>query len=282
MKVDEIFPHVVGDRSTLKERLLRSALDRGISQEDTEKVLADIPEPILDAGAFLDKMTGLWRYEFGIPFTINGSYVWGAHMWIPVDHLDRAIATARQRLIDTERAIYYARLNDIEKHAETLAEMIPGNKISKDVASKFEASGYGVGNTTIDWVFQLPDRRVLLEVKSRSKDFIEQISNKRYGNAMPEPDHDPALLFQSVEKKLKPADPDETLQGVWIGTHLQQHASKLNGAFAALDSTKVHFAILGDWESDIHVLVGRDKDREFLYSLFNAHPSSRFTFMPSA
>lgn len=267
MKVDEIFPHVVGDRSTLKERLLRSYLDRGISQEDTEKVLADIPAPILDAGAFLDKMTGLWRYEFGIPFTINGSYVWGAHMWIPVDHLDRAI--------------YYARLNDIGKHAETLAEMIPGNKISKDVASKFEASGYGIGNTTIDWVFQLPDRRVLLEVKSRSKDFIEQISNERGGNAMPEPDHDPALLFQSVEKKLKPADPEKTLQGVWIGTHLQQHESKLNGAFAALDSTKVHFAILGDWESDIHVLVGRDQDREFLYSLFNAHPSSRFTFMPS-
>lgn len=281
MKIDEIFPQVVGDRISLMEHLLCSALGRGLSPEDAKKDLAEIPAPLIAAGAFLDKMTGMWRYEFGLPFTINGSYVWGTHMWVPVDHLIRAIATARLRLDEKARVAYYARLNDAEKHAETLAEMIPGDKLAETVATEFEAPGFGVGNNTVDWVIQLPDRRILLDVKSRSKDFIKQLQNEGDGNTIPEPDHDPTLLFRSVEKKLNVADPETTLQGVWIGTHIQQHEGCLNEAFAGLDATKVHFAILGDWGPDIHVLVRREQDRETLLNLFNARPSTRFTFMPS-
>lgn len=281
MKIDEIFPQAIGDRSSLKERLVCNALDHGVSPEDAERNLAEVPAPLIDAGAFLDKMTGIWRYEYGLPFTI-GSHVWGTHMWIPVDHFFRATVTARLRLDEKARAAYYARLNDPGRHTITLVEMIPGDKLGAEVAAEFEASGYGVGNSTLDWVIQLPERRVLLDVKSRSKDFIEQMKNKSDGNTMPEPDHDPTLLFLSLEKKLNTADPAATLQGIWITTHIQQHEAKLNDAFAALDSTKVHFAVLSDWEPDIHVLVKREQDREFLLGLFRASSSKRFTFMPSA
>lgn len=282
MMIDQVFPHVVGDRGSLKDQLLQRAKTQGLSVEQATERLAPVPIPLIDAGAFLDKLTGLWRYEFGVPFKINGSLVWGAHMWVPVDHLHRAIITANARLSEQERSAYYARLNEPERHAATLAEMIPGSKVHAYLPAQFEVAGLGAGNSTVDWVVHAPDRRVLLDVKSRSKDFIEQLTREDGSKVMPEPEHDPALLFRSLDKKFLSANPNEALQGVWIATHIQQNADALNKAFAALDSDKVHFAILGDWEPDIHVLSRRDADREYLLELFAATPSNRFTFTPQA
>jgi hypothetical protein len=280
--IDQVFPHVVGDRGSLKDQLFRRAKEQGLSLEQATERFASVPPPLINAGAFLDKLTGLWRYEFGVPFEIEGTLVWGAHMWSPVDCLHRAIITAKSRLSKQERSAYYARLNEPERHAVTLAEMIPGSKLSADLVAEFEVTGFGVSNSTVDWVIHAPDRRVLLDVKSRSKDFIEQMSRKDGSKEMPEPEHDPALLFRSLDKKLLPANPDERLQGVWIATLIQQNADALNKAFAALDPERVHFAILGDWEPDVHLLVRRDADREYLLDLFGATSSSRFTFTPQA
>lgn len=278
--IDKVFPHVVGDHGGLKNQLLQRAREQGLSVEQSIERFAGLPAPLDDAGTFLDKLTGLWRYEFGVPFEINKTLVWGAHMWVPVDHLHRAIVTANARLSLQERAAYYARLNDPERHAVTLAEMIPGSKVRADMPAQFEVTGLGAGNTTIDWVVHAPERRVMLDVKSRSKDFIEQMTREDGSKVMPEPEHDPAVLFRSLDKKFLPADPDELLQGVWIATHVQQNADVLNKAFAALDPAKVHFAILGDWEPDIHLLVKRAADFSYLLDLFGATQSSRFTFTP--
>jgi hypothetical protein len=282
MMIDEVFPHVVGDRGALKDQLFQCAREQGLSVDQATEPFAAIPAPLIDAGAFLDKLTGLWRYEFGVPFEIDGTLVWGAHMWVPVDHLHRAIVTANARLSEQERTAYYARLNDPERHAVTLAEMIPGSKVQPDLAAQFEVRGLGAGNSTVDWVIHAPDRRVMLDVKSRSKDFVEQMSREDGSKVMPEPEHDPALLFRSLDGKFLPANLDEQPQGVWIATHIQQNEDDLSKAFAALDPDKVHFAILGDWEPDIHVLVRRDADREWLLELFAGTPSSRFTFAPQA
>ncbi|MCK9214398.1 MAG: hypothetical protein M0P52_08060 [Rhodoferax sp.] len=282
MMIDQVFPHVVGDHSVLKDQLLQRAREQGLSVEQATERFAGIPAPLIDAGTFLDKLTSLWRYEFGVPFEIDGTLVWGAHMWVPVDHLHRAIITANARLSGQERVAYYARLNDPERHAVTLAEMIPGSKVHADMPAQFEVTGLGTGNSTIDWVVHAPDRRVMLDVKSRSKDFIEQMTREDGSRVMPEPEHDPALLFRSLNKKFLPASPDQQLQGVWIATHIQQNEDGLRKAFAALDPDKVNFAILGDWESDVHVLVRRDADREYLLALFSATPSGRFTFAPQA
>jgi hypothetical protein len=282
MMIDQVFPHVVAKRGALRDQLFELARDNGLSLEQTTERIASIPAPLIDAGAFLDELTGLWRYEFGVPFQIDETLVWGAHMWVPVDFLHRAIITASARLSEHQRSAYYARLNSPERHAVTLAEMIPGSKVPVHLQTDFEVPGYGAGNSTMDWVVHAPDRRVLLDVKNRSKDFIEQMTREDGGNVMPEPEHDPAFLFRSLDNKLLPANPDERLQGVWIATHIQQNADALNNAFAALNPAKVHFAILGDWEPDVHLLTRRDADREYLLDLFAATPSSRFTFAPQA
>ncbi|RDE49457.1 MAG: hypothetical protein DVS81_16400 [Candidatus Accumulibacter meliphilus] len=280
MKIDEIFPHVVGDRCSLKDQLFQRAKEQGLSAEQANECFASVPSPLIDSGAFLDNLTGLWRYEFGVPFEIEGTYVWGAHMWVPVDYLHRAIITANDRLSEQARSAYYTRLNEPERHAVTLTEMIPGSKLPTGVPAEFEVSGYGAGNSTVDWVVHTNSRRVLLDVKTRSRDFIEQMAREDGGKEMPEPEHDPALLFRSLDKKFRPENPDELLQGIWIATHIQQSVDALNKAFGALDPKKVHFAILGDWESDVHLLVRREADREYLLDLFGATPSTRFTFTP--
>jgi hypothetical protein len=212
-------------------------------------------------------------------------------MWVPVLHLAQAVKTAHARLHDGARAAYHARLNDGAraayharlndggKHFDSLVEMIPATKLAVDIAVESEVAGYGVGATTVDWAIH-HERLVLLDVKSRSKDFIEQLDNEGTSDTMPEPEHDPSLLFRSVAKKFNAADPAAVLQGVWVTTHIAQHEGKLNDAFAALDATKVHFAVFGDWEDDVHVLVRREEDRAYLLQLFNARPSTRFTFTP--
>ena len=282
MMIDQVFPHVVGNRGVLKDQLFQRAREQGLSVEQATGRFAGIPAPLIDAGTFLDKLTGLWRYEFGVPFEIDGTLVWGVHMWVPIDHLHRAIVTTNARLSEPERAAYYARLNDPERHAVTLAEMIPGSKVHDDLRAQFEVPGLGAGNCTIDWVVHASGRRVMIDVKSRSVDFTEQMRREDGGNVMPEPEHDPALLFRSLDKKFLPANPDEQLQGVWIATHIQQNENGLKEAFAALDPKKIHFAILGDWAPDVHLLVQREQDRQYLLDLFGATQTDRFTFVPQA
>ena len=95
---------------------------------------------------------------------------------------------------------------------------------------------------------------------------------------MPEPDHDPSLLFRSVEGKFLDVDPDTALQGAWITTHIKQNRALLVKAFSSLPADKVHFAIFGDWEADVHILARREEDRTFLLEAFTATESSRFTY----
>lgn len=141
-------------------------------------------------------------------------------MWVPIDYLHRAIITANDRLSEQARSAYYARLNEPGRHAVTITEMIPGSKLPAGLPAEFEVPGYGAGNSTVDWVVHTKTRRVLLDVKTRSRDFIEQMVREDGRKEMPEP--------------------------------------------------------------DVHLLVRRKADREYLLDLFGATPSSRFTLTPQA
>jgi len=157
--------------------------------------------------------------------------------------------------------------------------MIPAHKVAPAVPVQFEVAGLGVGDRTVDWVIEPEgERSVLLDVKRRTTDFIKQAERIDAEGAAPEPDHDPALLFRSVEKKFVSADPHSRLQGAWIFTDIKQDEEQIALAFADLDPSKVHFVILGDWEPDVYVLIRREEDRQYLLDLFRAEPSSRFTF----
>lgn len=84
--------------------------------------------------------------------------------------------------------------------------------------------------------------------------------------------------FKSVEHKFSPASPAQRLQGVWLVSNLKQERSEFEFAFNSLDTTKVHFAVLGDFEPEAHVLVRRTEDRRFILDTFQATEASNHTF----
>ncbi len=284
MFIDEVFPQVVAAKASLQDRVIEELLLAGIAREEAERLLSALLPPLLNSGCFLDRMTGFWRYEFGFPFDIRGdrSLVWGTHMWVPVTHLAAALLVAHQRLDSKKQREYLERLAEPSKHQDALCEMAPIVRLDPSIPADFEVAGLSDGNQTIDWVVgPASGRKVIFDVKRRVADFLRQAnqwSEHAAAETPPPPDHDPAVLFRSVENKLRSNDPALNLQGVWISTEIKQDAAKLRAAFENLDKDKVHFAILADWQSDIHVLVRRDEDRQFLLNLFRATESSRFTF----
>src|SRR5262249_9217120 len=162
----------------------------------------------------------------------------------------------------------FERLADETRHQDSLVEMIPGTRVATTTPMEFEVVGQGAGNRTLDWLISSVPRPVLLDVKRRTTDFILQMQQTHSKQISPEPDHDPSLLFRSVEAKFVPTDPTLRLQGAWICTEIQQEEEQLHIAFNRLNARKVHFAALGDWKSDIYLLVRREEDRPYLMDLF--------------
>jgi hypothetical protein len=279
MLVEQLFPQVIGGRKSLGECLIEAARSRGIEADLAASIVARVPVALIASECFLDKMTGLWRYEFGLPYDTTRHLVWGSHMWVPVKDLITALYCAHTRLPDDKLNAYLTRLGDPESHQAVLVEMIPADKIAVTTAMDFEVGGLGVGNRTIDWLIHAePGRIVLVDVKRRSTDFIIQMEAMGTGGKIEPPSHQVSLLFRSVEQKFLSADPNSRLQGVWIVTDIKQEESELMQAFNLLDADRVHFAVFGDWEQDIHVLARRANDQNFLLDLFRAEPSTRFVF----
>ena len=283
MLIEEICPEVIGAKASLRDRLLVEFLLTQISPEEADLILAAVPPSLLISECFLDRMTDLWRYEFGIPFSVNNdrNLIWGTHMWVPVAHLCAALLTSYRRTNGSKRQEYLARLAEPTKHQDALCEMAPIIRVDPSILTEFEVSGLSAGNQTVDWLIgPVHGRNVAFDVKRRVIDFIGHANHFAESNDLASlpPDHDPAVLFRSVENKLCASNPEACLQGVWVSTEIKQDASRLNAAFDALDHAKVHFAILADWKPDIHVLVRRPEDRQFLLDLFQAAESDRFTF----
>jgi hypothetical protein len=281
MMIERIMPELVGGTDTLPRQLEADARATGVSDADIAALMAILPSNLLHAQCFEDRLTGLWRYEFGEPYYLErlNQLLWGTHMWVPVSHLRRALDCLLARASAEKQRAFLIRLDDRQKHLDVLSEMIPLLNVGKEVGTDFEVTGYGHGNRTIDWlVGPINGREILLDVKRRSIDLIGQIDQLTEGQAVPEPGHDPAVLFRSVESKFVGANPANRLQGVWVVTDIQQEGSGLTNAFHNLDSAKVHFAILGDWERDVHILVRRGEDRDFLRNVFGLQQSARFTF----
>lgn len=68
MLINQVLREVVAETSALRERLIGEAKENGMAEAEIASLLAVVPAQLLDTGAFLDKLTTLWRYEFGIPF----------------------------------------------------------------------------------------------------------------------------------------------------------------------------------------------------------------------
>jgi hypothetical protein len=278
MLIDVFASHAVAARSTLKDRLLEDVLSAGMTVQSADALVALLPEAMKDVCAFLDNGTGLWRYEFGEPYELGEEHLFGTHMWPPVTHLRLALEAARNWVLPPKRQAFLKRLSDRRKHWLVLAEMMPVSRLKATATANFEVVGLGQGNTDVDWLISVGARRVALDVKSRHADLLQQATRKDESGFMPEPGHDPSLLFRGLTKKFREVDPDQLLQGAWITTHIKQHDEKLRLAFQALPDC-IHFAVLGDWEPDIFVISRREQDTPFLLETFGAIQSARFTYI---
>ena len=280
MLIEIVQPAVVAKKSRLRKQLFSQAKACGAPKNCASEIISAVPKRLLNARAFRDSLTGLWRYEFGLPYEISDDLLWGTYMWPPVKDLYSALRCAYSRLSSPERTQFLERLADQNEHLSAFAEMIPADKIDSEVPLSFEVPGMGVGNRTVDWVIgPLGNRTILLDVKRRTTDLIQQMERLGDGGVAPEPNHDPALLFRSVEDKFIRADPNVCLQGGWIVTDIKQQEDELERAFCALDESKVHFVVIGDWRPDIYTLVRRHQDAQYLLDLFHAERSTRFTYI---
>lgn len=278
MLIERLFPQGVGGKAPLRQLLLDAAASFGMAAQEAQTLVQLLPCPLIESSGFLDTSTDLWRYEFGEPFILDDQLIFGTHMFLPVNELVLATAAFARWVPVGKRAAYLAALNCPSKHPVALAEMMPVCRLPFTLAADYEVPGYGPGNRTVDWALQAGGRLVLLDAKSRTTDFIQQACNASQNGEMPAPEHDHNLMFKSIECKFNAADPAVQLQGAWITTHIKQNRMEIDKAFAALDPAKVHFAMFGDWRSDVSLLVRREVDRQFLLELFNVTQSQRFFF----
>lgn len=285
MIIEKVLPRAVDGIAKLRDRLIIEGTARGLGVDDIEKTISDLPSELLSTGCFLDKLTGLWRYEYGVPWAIGlNQSLYGTWMWIPVKILFSVVQSAISRLSVEQRTKYLKRLADPEKHGDYLAEFLPVLRLSLDTAAEFEVPT-GEGNRNADWRISYPlGRPVLIDVKRRMRDLLEAMKRVDAGEKGPsgmgpDPVHDVSVLFRSIENKYSRQDPARQLQGIWVVTEVQQENSELNMAFDTVDHMKVHFAVLGDWDPGIKLLVRREEDYQYLLDIFHEVASDRFSFV---
>lgn len=270
----------------LKSAFMNLAVQVGITENEACRLFNLLPQPLQKILSFHDRLTNLWRYDFGEPIDRlpNDYVVIGAHMFPPVDRLLRVLSVANMRLSKIKFASYIQRLSDPAKHQDVLAEISPMFGVDLAINCDFEVSGYGAGNRTIDWmVCPLGSPAVLFDVKCRMKDLIEGLGQIVLGNRGPDgqgpaPVHNVSILFKDTEEKFIAKSSNEILQGVWIISQLRQERSELHAAFNSTDPMKLHFAILSNWEQDAYVLTRDNIAFESIAKLFGITHSDRFVF----
>jgi hypothetical protein len=229
-----------------------------------ERIFSLVPEPVRTLPCFLDRLTGLWRYDYGDPIILpSGSTIIGTHMFHDVERLFEVVCCASWRLPAQKLNFYLARLADRNHHEDVLVEFAPILHLDPAVIVDHEHTGLGDGNRTIDWRIQVADQpALLLEVKNRMRDLIESfeaIKNQSSETLVPEPHHDHAILFKSVASKFRAREATEVIQAAWIKTGLKQETKELQAAFDELDPARLHAVVLGSWGVDGYIL-GRDLD----------------------
>jgi len=268
--------------SDLRSAFIRVAEETGIPTQDAEKLFEPLPRPVQQAPAFHDRITGLWKYDFGAPIDIGSHIIIGGGGMFPlVRHLVAVIKIAKKRLDAEQLRHFMKRLAIPLKHEDALAEFSALFFMRDDVQAAFEVEGLGIGNRTVDWYIQsrgaLP---ILLDVKNRVRDLIEGLHDLAEGSftVVPPPQHDPRLLFVDTAEKYRPESPTRQLQGAWIITELMQERSHLHQAFDSLDPARLHFAVLANWSQDAYVLVRNGIDQNLITSTFGIVHSDRWVF----
>lgn len=285
MRLPRVPGILVGGIAALPELFLASAKGQLERRSEIEAIVRLLPPEIRRLPCFLDRLTGLWRYDYGEPFVNlpGGGTVFGTNMFYQVDRLLDVLACARRRLAPDQLASYLQRLADPNKHEDTLVEFAPVVRLNATTEAEFEVLGYGEGSKTVDWLIRSGALAGLLEVKNRNRDLLESLARLPAGDrgpndTAPDPTHDPALLFRSLESKFVSRSSSEIMQVGWITTRLKQEEEELLAAFEKLDASRVHAVILGDFADDVYILAHEPGIRVRILELLQVRESRRFVF----
>jgi hypothetical protein len=275
---------MVGGLASLPDFLDAECRRRGMEQGVASELIDMLPRSIREAPCFLDRLTSLWRYDFGEPFVMGDQYVYGTHMYQEVETLLNVLVFVRRRLEPAKREAYLTRLGNADKHEDVLIECAPVLRLNEDIPVFHERSGHGESNATIDWIIgALEKPTVLLEVKNRSRDLLESIKRLQAGDrdpdgSAPAPTHSPELLFRSVEAKFRSSPEARPIQAVWIHTSVKQEEAELEEAIGKLDRHRVHSVLLGDWKDDVYALSRSGEENASLLTLLSLRGSNRWAF----
>lgn len=233
----------------------------------------------------MDRMTNLWRYEFGeaLDGLPENKVVYGTHMWPEVTILFDVVRCAQSVLTQAQLSVYLRRLADRRKHQDYLGEFAPILRIASSANLKYEVPGLAEGGSTVDWFVDTREVQMAFDVKSRVLDLVESMEHLAKGElsadgTAPAPVHETARMLKSIEPKFRRGDPAFVLQGAWIRTEIKQEEAELRASFDALDPDRVHFIVLGDWEEDAYVLARTNEIRAKIVSAFQLRESRRFVF----
>ncbi len=180
MLIEQIFPQVIGGKASIQTRLAAQGREIGLSREEMEELISLIPLKLLNCDCFFDRLTKLWRYEFGRPYKLEKTrQLWGTHMWPPVKNLFAVVRCASQRLPEQQRRCYLERLSDTEKHQDALVEFLPVLRLPESTAVDFEVPT-GIGGRNVDWrITSSTGRQILIDVKRRAVDLLASFN--RFG-----------------------------------------------------------------------------------------------------
>lgn len=271
----------VADMHHIYGRFLKLAEEFGHTEAYARELTKLLPLPVSSAPAFLDRVTEVWRYDYGLPFDFPNDWAIGTDQWPEVGILYRVIDAANRNLDPQLLLGWLKRLSNESKHMDVMTEMRPILDL-KDEKLIFEVSGRGIGDTTIDWLIEPPGKRpILLEVKNRVVSFIQRLetrlpSKKTKNDYRKNKTPNPANLFKSSIKKFAPSKRSEILQGVWIHTGIKEDIKKLADFFSSLDDKRIHFAVLAGWMKDATILSRSKEDSDYLISIFGIEASGRF------
>lgn len=285
MNFPRIDPRFVAGMASFPELFVNVAMLRGQDREGATALCELVPSALRETICFLDRISGRWLYDFGDPINTDTGFVWGVgKTWHEITTLIDVMVCATKRLRESIRADYLLRLADPRKHDDMLIEFAPILRLDEETAVVYEVTGQSPESRKIDWKIVGSDGfSILLEVKNRIADLIRsfhriEAGESRPDGTAPEPDHNTDLLFKSIEKKFLPGDPTHMPQGAWIHSGLQQDRVEVERSFQKLDPTKVHFAILGSWDSEIHLMSRGELPRTKIIELLHVREGGRLVF----
>jgi hypothetical protein len=249
----------------------------------SERISRLLPEVIRNLSCFLDRLTGIWRYEYGKPIALpTGGTIVGTPMFPEVERLFDVLGCSDWRLGADKLQAFLLRLTDPSRHEDALVEFAPVLRLSDSTAVQHEMCANEGGLTTIDWSIKAPGYpALLLEVKNRIRDLIESFEAMKHlhaDEAVPAPRHDHGMLFRSVQHKFESRKPEETIQGVWIKSELMQEKAEFQSAFDALEFGRIHVAVLGDWENDAYVVATDAATKRNVLKILRLKHSTRLVF----